>query len=199
MPPSLLPQMAGDKATLIKHQRDQRAVMEHRETRKKILKAPDLCFIYTTLSLRQSKRDLEGCKIMLELRYCTTGVKDRQKIKCESVPFTSEPTKLQTPWLTPTSPFFQLIPWNHSKIQRFDTVPSESGLPRDVYSYFIQLCRVPFYNFGTENNVCSDKAWSLLCFQKDVCPDCRKAKLSSSKLLLQDRLITKIDLLIFGT
>lgn len=97
MPPSLLPQMAGDKATLIKHQRDQRAVMEHRETRKKIVKAPDLCFIYTTLSLRQSKRDLEGCKIMLELRYCTTGVKDRQKIKCESVPFTSEPTKLQTP------------------------------------------------------------------------------------------------------
>lgn len=146
---------------------------------RKYWKLPDLCFIYTTLSLRQSKRHLKGCKITLVLRHCITGVKDRQKKKWESVPFTSEPTEVQIPWFTPTSPFFQLIPWNHSKIQRFDTVPSESGLPRDVCSYFIHLCRVQFYNFSIENNVCSNKARSLLCFQKDVCPDCRKAKLSS--------------------
>lgn len=141
-----------------------------------------MCLIYTLLSFRQSKGDLKAYKVTWFLRHWTNETEDRQKTKWESVPFTSEPTNIQISWFTSTSPFFQLIPWNHSKTQTSDTVPSESGLPADVYSYFIQLCRGQFYNFSAENNVCSDEDRSLLCFPKDVCPaqqTAGKAELSS--------------------
>lgn len=64
------------------------------------------------------------------LRHCSTRVKDKQKINENQSCSLLKLLKSKFPGFTPTSPFFQLIPWKHSKIKRFDTVPSESGLQK---------------------------------------------------------------------
>lgn len=76
------------------------------------------------------KKDFKEYKITPVLKALQHQSKRQAKNKWESVLFISESIRVQNPWLTPTSPFFQLIPWKHSKIKRFDTVPSESGLQK---------------------------------------------------------------------